>query len=176
MAGGHHTGCSPTLLLMGSAWLRGDTMPCSGRRRGDRTPANAPTCIAPASSRAPALLQTQQPAGSSRARAHPPPEPEGAGTAGESRQPCKQPGHGATGICWAPCGLESVGNLIRLCDMAELFRHRAAGGLSARGGGEHSPVGSTASALPEDADCCRWRTSDSPLPSAGGFLERRIQR
>ena len=152
-----HLACGPTPLLLGSAWPHGNTMPHPGRRRGDRTPANAPTCIAPASSRAAALLQMQQPTGqapgSSRVRAHPP-------TAGESWQPCKQPSHGATSICWAPCGLESVGNLIRLCDTAELFRDRAAKGSVPMGC--HGPTGSTACALPEDVACCHCRTPNPP--------------
>jgi len=163
-----HPACSPTPLLMGSAWPRGDTMPCLGRRRGDRTLTKAPTCIAPASSRAAALFQTQQPAGhgpgSGRVRAHPPPVPAGARTAEESQQPCKQPSRGATSICWAPHRLESVGNLIRLCDMVELFRDRAAGGLS-RGsvpGHCHSPTGSTTSALPKEVACCHCRTPNPP--------------
>lgn len=45
-----HPACSPTLLLMGSAWPHGDTTPRAGRRRGDRTPADALTCITPATS------------------------------------------------------------------------------------------------------------------------------
>lgn len=140
-AGGHHTGCPPSLLpytapdeICLAPWPRG-ALP-GKEERGPNT-ANTPTCIAPASSRAAALLRTQQPArhvpGSGRVRAHPPPEPVGARAAGESWQPCKQPSRGATSICWATRGLEPVRNLIRLCDMADLFRDWADGGLGAWG-------------------------------------------
>lgn len=98
-----HLDCSPTPLLMGSAWPHGNTLPHPGRRRGDPTPTNTLTCIAPASSQGSCPASS---AAACQAQAHPS-ACTSARAAGQSR--------GVTSVCWAPCVLESVGNLIRLC-------------------------------------------------------------